>query len=381
MQVVTVCQHAHLISEGTGIMYRSVGGGLGAARRPSHDFTDTARRPGDTATRLYSRSPAVCSAWRQSGGVRGLDGERADARTPRHHRLRCHGGECGHGDGRGAVHLILAASNVPRTLQAAGCSWKPRDGAEVHGRGGACTSVCHVIAVVHVAMVADARVEGHVRRQNRGCGLHPGAGGHATHVGSSEGGPEKMGGAPGPCKRQEWHSAGAQGPVMSVGHIWGVYSPPELTLDLLHPPLSTPGRAAPCLSVCSFIPALSRRSGVSGCAEGGGGRSKRWRRRASGGGDDGGGVGQPGRCPAAAGRRDGGGWCREMMGERKKEINRTRRARFERSRDFPNITDHRRKTPHMRHAGCTGHPAALYIPGGHGNVVPIIPRLIYWGLT
>ncbi len=171
MQVVTVCQHAHLISEGTGIMYRSVGGGLGAARRPSHDFTDTARRPGDTATRPYSRSPAVCSAWRQSGGVRGLDGERADARTPRHHRLRCHGGECGHGDGRGAVHLILAASNVPRTLQAAGCSWKPRDGAEVHGRGGACTSVCHVIAVVHVAMVADARVEA----QRDMCGGRTGA--------------------------------------------------------------------------------------------------------------------------------------------------------------------------------------------------------------
>ena len=113
-------------------------------------------------------------------------------------------------------------------------------------------------------------------------------------------------------------------------------------------------------------PAFGRfrvRRGRRGC-------SKRWWWRVTGGGDGGGSLGAPGRGPAAAGRRGGSGWCREMVVERKKEINRMQRARFEKSRDFPNITDNRRKMPHMRHAGCTGHPAALYIPGGHGNVVP-----------
>ena len=49
-----------------------------------------------------------------------------------------------------------------------------------------------------------------------------------------------------------------------------------------------------------------------------------------------------------------------LVGERKKEFNRTRRARFEKSRDFPTRTDHRRNAPHMRHAS----PHRLHGPSG-----------------
>ena len=45
------------------------------------------------------------------------------------------------------------------------------------------------------------------------------------------------------------------------------------------------------------------------------------------------------------------------------------------------IGEMRRTCATRPHTGCTGHPAALYIPGGRGNVVPIIPRLIYCGMT
>ncbi len=104
-----------------------------------------------------------------------------------------------------------------------------------------------------VATAADVRVMGRGCRQKQGSGLHPGAWEHAMHVESGGDIPKKkMGALPGPANARNGVRPGAQGPVMSVGHVWGVYSPPELALDPLHPLLSTP-RSRCALFVAVFV--------------------------------------------------------------------------------------------------------------------------------
>lgn len=62
----------------------------------------------------------------------------------------------------------------------------------------------------------------------------------------------------------------AQGAVMSVGSMGGSYSPYELASGPSPLPLFAPGCAVLLLSQWSSIMALSRHSGISGCADSGG---------------------------------------------------------------------------------------------------------------
>ncbi len=177
----------------------------------------------------------------------------------------------------------------------------------------------------------------------------------------------------GPANARNGVSAGAQGPVMSVRRLWGgVYSPPGLSPDPFTPLPYAPPVALRGVWWCGcssrHLPAFGRFR----VRRGGGGARKSmaaacesrratvvWCRAAREGASNG---REKGVAADGAGRWWGKGRKksteRDERGSKSHVTFRTARTIGEKRRTCAN-------------AGCTGHPAALYIPGGRGNVVPI----------
>ncbi len=112
-----------------------------------------------------------------------------------------------------------------------------------------------------------------VRRQKQGPWHHPGAWGHVTLLERGRGVPAKNGRRSRALgKRQEWRSAGAQGPRdVSGARMEGVLTSRARPRPSIPSPIHPRSRCAVFGAVVVHPGVSAASSGVSGCADGGGG--------------------------------------------------------------------------------------------------------------